>query len=188
MSTISNCYNVGTIKTLYNSDAVGEIVGRNNGTVENCYYLAGTNLNAVGQNNSNGNITKTESKTAANFANDTVLALLKAGERDNNADPWADECKYLNAVGKTLPVFNGQGDAHDHQSNDWKSTKRNTGRSAPAARCFIRRNTPAAKRPAPKKQNAQFAVRNMAMFWDMILLPVGHMMITSTGSSVPVAI
>ena len=123
MSTISNCYNVGTIKTLYNSDAVGEIVGRNNGTVENCYYLAGTNLNAVGQNNSNGNITKTESKTAANFANDTVLALLKAGERDNNADPWADECKYLNAVGKTLPVFNGQGDAHDHQSNDWKSNE-----------------------------------------------------------------
>ena len=123
MSTISNCYNVGTIKTLYNSDVVGEIVGRNNGTVENCYYLAGTNLNAVGQNNSNGNITKTESKTAANFANDTVLALLKAGERDNNADPWADECKYLNAAGKTLPVFNGQGDAHDHQSNDWKSNE-----------------------------------------------------------------
>ena len=27
----------------------------------------------------------------------------------------------------------------------------------------------------------------MAMFCDMILPPVGHMMITSTGSSVPVA-
>ena len=120
MGTISNCYNVGTVKGNY---AVGEIVGRNNGTVENCYYLAGTNLNAVGQNNSNGNITKTESKTAANFANDTVLALLKAGERDNNADPWADECKYLAAADKTLPGFNGQGDAHDHQSNDWKSNE-----------------------------------------------------------------
>ena len=45
----------------------------------------------------------------------------------------------------------------------------------------------AARRPAPKEQHAQFAVRNMAMLWDMILLPVGHMMITSTGSSVPVA-
>ena len=115
--TISNCYNVGTVS---NDTSVGEIAGHNNGTVENCYYLAGPNLNAVGQNNSNGNITKTESKTAANFANDTVLALLKAGERDNNADPWADECKYLDAAGKTLPVFNGQGDAHDHQSNDWE--------------------------------------------------------------------
>ena len=122
MGTISNCYNVGTVKGNY---AVGEIVGRNNGTVENCYYLAGTNLNAVGQNNSNGNITKTESKTAANFANDTVLALLKAGERDNNADPWADECKYLAAAGKTLPVFNGQGDAHDHNGN-WTSNGNGT--------------------------------------------------------------
>ena len=120
MGTISNCYNVGTVKGNY---AVGEIVGNNSGTVENCYYLAGTNLNAVGRNNSNGNITKTESKTAANFANDTVLALLKAGERDNNVDPWADECQYLAAADKTLPVFNGQGDAHDHQSNDWKSNE-----------------------------------------------------------------
>ena len=122
MGTISNCYNVGTIKMLHNSNAVGEIVGNNVGTVKNRYYLAGTNLNAVGQSN-NGSITKTESKTAANFANGTVLALLKAGERDNNADPWADECKYLDAAGKTLPVFNGQGDAHDHQSNDWKSNE-----------------------------------------------------------------
>ena len=118
--TISNCYNVGTVS---NDTSVGEIAGHNSGTVENCYYLAGTNLNAVGKNNSNGNITKTESKTAANFANDTVLALLKAGERDNNADPWADECQYLAAADKTLPVFNGQGDAHDHQSNDWKSNE-----------------------------------------------------------------
>ena len=122
MGTISNCYNVGTIKMLHNSNAVGEIVGNNVGTVKNCYYLAGTNLNAVGQSN-NGSITKTESKTAAEFANGDVLEELKAGQRDNNADPWADECKYLAAAGKTLPVFNGQGDAHDHQSNDWKSNE-----------------------------------------------------------------
>ena len=120
MGTISNCYNVGTVKGNY---AVGEIVGNNSGTVENCYYLAGTNLNAVGRNNSNGNITKTESKTAAEFANGDVLEELKAGQRDNNVDPWADECQYLAAAGKTLPVFNGQGDAHDHQSNDWKSNE-----------------------------------------------------------------
>lgn len=115
MGTISNCYNVGTIKMLHNSNAVGEIVGNNVGTVKNCYYLAGTNLNAVGQSN-NGSITKTESKTAADFANDTVLALLKA-DRDNS--PW-DSCQYVAAAKITLPVFNGQGDAHDHQSNDWE--------------------------------------------------------------------
>ena len=125
MGTISNCYNVGTIKMLHNSNAVGEIVGNNVGTVKNCYYLAGTNLNAVGQNDNSGNITKTASKTAAEFADGTVRKLLKAGERDNNADPWADECKYLAAAGKTLPVFNGQGDAHDHNGN-WTSNGNGT--------------------------------------------------------------
>ena len=116
MGTISNCYNVGTIKMLHNSNAVGEIVGNNVGTVKNCYYLAGTNLNAVGQSN-NGNITKTESKTAADFANDTVLALLKAN-RDNS--PW-DSCQYVAAAKMTLPVFKGQGDAHDHTWSAWTS-------------------------------------------------------------------
>ena len=112
--TVSNCYNVGTISgNVYD----GEIVGSNSGTVENCYYLAGTNLNAVGRNNSNGNITKTESKTAANFANDTVLALLKA-DRDNS--PW-DSCQYVAAAKMTLPVFKGQGDAHDHTWSAWTS-------------------------------------------------------------------
>ena len=116
MGTISNCYNVGTVKGNY---AVGEIVGNNSGTVENCYYLAGTNLNAVGQNDNSGNITKTASKTAAEFADGTVLALLKA-DRDNS--PW-DSCQYVAAAKITLPVFKGQGDAHDHQSNDWKSNE-----------------------------------------------------------------
>lgn len=117
IGTISNCYNVGTIKMLHNSNAVGEIVGNNVGTVENCYYLAGTNLNAVGQSDSNGNITKTESKTAAEFADGTVLALLKA-DRDNS--PW-DSCQYVAAAKMTLPVFKGQGDAHDHTWSAWTS-------------------------------------------------------------------
>lgn len=103
IGTISNCYNVGTIKMLHNSNAVGEIVGNNVGTVKNCYYLAGTNLNAVGQSN-NGNITKTESKTAAEFADGTaVLELLKA-DRDNS--PW-DSCQYVATAKITLPVFKG---------------------------------------------------------------------------------
>jgi len=118
--TISNCYNVGTVS---NGDQVGEIVGFNFATVENCYYLDGTGLNAVGNGSAKDNVTKTEAKSETEFADGTVLALLKAGQRDNNADPWADECQYLDAAGKTLPVFNGQGDAHDHQSNDWKSNE-----------------------------------------------------------------
>ena len=112
--TVSNCYNVGTISgNVYD----GEIVGSNSGIVENCYYLAGTNLNAVGQSDIHGKITKTESKTAAEFADSTVLELLKA---DRNDSPW-DSCQYVAAAKMTLPVFKGQGDAHDHTWSAWTS-------------------------------------------------------------------
>ena len=115
---IANCYNVGS---LHGSDGTGEIIGDLSGpictTIDNCYYLPTGNPASTSDR---VNVKRTDSKTAAEFADGTVRKLLKAGERDNNADPWADECKYLDAAGKTLPVFNGQGDAHDHQSNDWE--------------------------------------------------------------------
>lgn len=119
---IANCYNMGKVTTTASGYA-GEILGffssRKDASLDNCYYLDTAGNNAVGQ--SNAQVTNTKSMTAAEFADGTaVLKLLKDGKRDNNADPWADECKYLDAAGKTLPVFNGQGDAHDHQSNDWE--------------------------------------------------------------------
>ena len=108
---ISNCYNVGEIT---GSGYVSKIAvsAFNDSRPTNCYYLSDTDTDLNGT-----------AKTAAEFANGDVLEELKAGQRDNNADPWADECQYLAAAGKTLPVFNGQGDAHDHQSNDWKSNE-----------------------------------------------------------------
>ena len=108
---ISNCYNVGEIT---GSGYVSKIAvsAYNDSRPTNCYYLSDTDTDLNGT-----------AKTAAEFANGDVLEELKAGQRDNNADPWADECKYLAAAGKTLPVFNGQGDAHDHQSSDWKSNE-----------------------------------------------------------------
>lgn len=119
---IANCYNVGS---LHGSDYMGEIIGdplsaTSCTTIDNCYYLP------TGNSASTSNrviVKRTDSKTAAEFADGTVRELLKAGEHDNNADPWADECKYLDAAGKTLPVFKGQGDAHDHQSSDWESNE-----------------------------------------------------------------
>ena len=122
--TIRNCYNVGSV-SCNDKTFLGSIAGLNmyspnsKGTVENCYYLDGTGLNAVGRNDREGNITNTEAKTAANFADGTVLALLKAGER-TGTDPWADTCQYVAAAGRTLPVFKGQGDTHEH-SGAWKS-------------------------------------------------------------------
>ena len=128
-SAVSNCYNAGKVAGSGNYN--GEIAGWSNAgdengnpsTVSNCYYLDGTGWNAVG--NGKGSITNTESKTAAQFANGTVLALLKAGAR-TGTDPWADECKYLTAAGRTLPVFKGQGDAHTHNAvnpNNWESNE-----------------------------------------------------------------
>ena len=118
---IANCYNVGS---LHGSTNTGEIIGDLSGpictTIDNCYYLPTGNPASTSDR---VNVKRTDSKTAAEFADGTVRKLLKAGERDNNADPWADECQYLAAADKTLPVFNGQGDAHDHQSNDWKSNE-----------------------------------------------------------------
>lgn len=122
---IANCYNMGKVTTTA-SGCAGEILGAffsmKNASLDNCYYLDTAGNNAVGQ--SNAQVTNTKSMTAAEFADGTaVLKLLKDGKRDNNADPWADECKYLDAAGKTLPVFKGQGDAHNHQSNKWESNE-----------------------------------------------------------------
>ena len=105
---ISNCYNVGEIT---GSGYVSKIAvsAYNDGRPTNCYYLSDTDTDLNGT-----------AKTAAEFANGDVLEELKAGQRDNNADPWADECKYLAAAGKTLPVFKGRGDEHTHNGN-WTS-------------------------------------------------------------------
>ena len=95
--TISNCYNAGTVT---GTASVGAIIG-NPGTnkIYNCYYLEGSVTRAgYGENVS-------IPKTATEFADDTVLALLKTGERDNNADPWDTTCKYLESAGMTLPVL-----------------------------------------------------------------------------------
>lgn len=95
--TIRNCYNAGTVT---GTASVGAIIG-NPGTnkIYNCYYLEGSVTRAgYGENVS-------IPKTATEFADDTVLALLKTGERDNNADPWDTTCKYLESAGMTLPVL-----------------------------------------------------------------------------------
>ena len=111
--TISNCYNAGTVTGTANAGAI--IGSYSSDKISNCYYLDGSVIRK-------GRGDKASiAKTATEFADGAaVLKLLKAGEHDNNADPWADECKYLDAAGKTLPVFNGQGYTHNHQSDKWE--------------------------------------------------------------------
>lgn len=105
--TIRNCYNAGTVTGTAN---VGAIIGNySSDKIYNCYYLEGSVTRA-----GNGD-TVSIPKTATEFADGTVLALLKAGERDNNADPWDTTCKYLESAGMTLPVLARQKlTAHDH--------------------------------------------------------------------------
>ena len=105
--TIRNCYNAGTVTGTAN---VGAIIGNySSDKIYNCYYLEGSVTRA-----GNGD-TVSIPKTATEFADGTVLALLKAGEHDNNADPWDTTCKYLESAGMTLPVLASQNlTVHDH--------------------------------------------------------------------------
>lgn len=107
LETISNCYNAGTVT---GTASVGAIIGNSvSDRIYNCYYLDGS----VIRNGNGDNVSI--SKTATEFADGTVLALLKTGERDNNADPWDTTCKYLESAGMTLPVFARQNlTVHDH--------------------------------------------------------------------------
>ena len=97
---IFNCYNVGEIT---GGEYIDNIAGHYINNPTNCYYLSNTDTDPA-------------AKTAADFANGTVLALLKAGRNDS---PW-DSCQYVAAAKITLPVFKGQGDEHTH-NGDWTS-------------------------------------------------------------------
>ena len=111
--TISNCYNAGTVTGTANAGAI--IGSYSSDKISNCYYLDGSVIRK-------GRGDKASiAKTATEFADGTVRELLKAGERDNNANPWADECKYLAAAGKTLPVLEGQGDEQHKHDGKWTS-------------------------------------------------------------------
>lgn len=138
-SSISDCYNVGAVHGgnfnggiaglaigtyyyCYNTGAVtdsqcrGGVIGRNAGitTIDHCYYLNTAAPVGISQNTQPG----VESRTAAEFANGSVLTSLTEGRADND-HPWNPECQYLNATGKTQPVFKPQGDNHNHTGDTW---------------------------------------------------------------------
>ena len=123
--TISNCYSTGSVTANNNTAKVGGITGNaENIAITNCYYLTGTAGQVCGKSDTVSTVTNTTDKSAFDFANGDVLKRLKKGTR-TGADPWEKECKYLAAAGKTLPVFKGQGDAHEHNGN-WTSNGNGT--------------------------------------------------------------
>ena len=136
--SISDCYNVGavhggkfnggiaglaigTYRYCYNTGAVtdsqcrGGVIGRNSGiTIDHCYYLDTAAPVGISQNPQSG----VESRTAAEFANGSVLTSLTE-RRAEGTHPWNPACQYLNATGKTQPVFTSQGDTHNHTDGSW---------------------------------------------------------------------
>lgn len=138
-SSISDCYNVGdvqgdryiggiagfakgTFRCCYNTGAVtdsqcrGGVIGHSAGTtIEHCYYLDTAAPEGIFNNPQSG----VESRTAAEFADGSVLTSLTEGRADND-HPWNPACQYLNVTGKTQPVFlQQQGDPHTHTGNTW---------------------------------------------------------------------
>ena len=104
-TSLVNSYNVGSVTATSTTATLGGVAGsvsRYNNTITNCYYLTDTAGQACGKND--GVITNTTEKSAFDFANGGVLALLMAG-RSADAQPWDTTCKYLESAGMTLPVF-----------------------------------------------------------------------------------
>ena len=105
-SVISNSYSVGSVTATRTDAPLGGIAGYSaGGSITNCYYLTGTAGQACGRKK--GVITNTTEKSAFDFANGGVLALLMAN-RPADAQPWDTTCKYLEPSGMTLPVLASQ--------------------------------------------------------------------------------
>ena len=119
---ISNCYNVGSVTAANANAMLGGIVGcsgYDSVAITNCYYLTGTAGQVYGYGKAT--VTATTEKSAFDFGNGTVLALL-INSRADSEHPWNSQCQYLAAAGKTLPVFKTQtGDKHTHDWSVWTS-------------------------------------------------------------------
>ena len=119
---ISNCYNVGSVTAANANAMLGGIVGcsgYDSVAITNCYYLTGTAGQVYGYGKAT--VTNTTDKSAFDFGNGTVLALL-INRRADSEHPWNSQCQYMAAAGKTLPVFRTQtGDKHTHDWSVWTS-------------------------------------------------------------------
>ena len=81
-STVNGCYNTGNVT---GTEYVGGVCGENTGKVENCYYLAGTSANAVG-NGTDG--TNCASKTKLQFQNGAVAYQLQSDLGETATQVW----------------------------------------------------------------------------------------------------
>ena len=152
---IANCYNVGS---LHGSTNTGEIIGDLSGptctTIDNCYYLPTGNPASTSDR---VNVKRTAPRPPQNLptarcgscsrlANTTTM--LTRGQ--TNVSIWMRRTR-------PCPCSRDRATPMTTRAATGNTTTRSTGRSAPAAWCFIRRRTPAVKRPAPKMRSVRFA-------------------------------
>lgn len=162
---ISNCYNVGSVTAANANAMLGGIVGwsgYDSVAITNCYYLTGTAGQVYGDGKAT--VTNTTEKSAFDFANGGVLALLMA-DRPADAQPWDTTCKYLESAGMTLPVLARQNlTVHDHV---WSTSTRPTLRPRPTptavpAALWRRKPAPSPRPPARMCRPALSAVSSTA--------------------------
>lgn len=130
-STVKGCYNTGEVIGNY---PVGSVCGWNGGgTVEKCYYLAGTSAKAVGDGSGNSNET-CESKTELQFQNGEVAYQLQS-DLNISTQVWGqrigtDKTPVLSSnpnytVHKTAPESHCKG--YSNQPNDSRDHNYNNG-------------------------------------------------------------
>ena len=100
--TIQNCYNTGDVSgTSTSSNAsvyAGGVNGCNQGTITNCYWLAGTANYGIG--NPRGD-TNAQSKTTDEFSTGEVAWLLNQGQ---TGTPWGQGSNNMPVLEGNLPV------------------------------------------------------------------------------------
>ena len=83
--TVKGCYNTGEV---IGNNPVGSVCSWNGGTVEKCYYLAGTSAKAVGDGSEGVNCA---SKTELQFQNGDVAFLLQKDLGEGSAQVWGQK-------------------------------------------------------------------------------------------------
>lgn len=106
--TVNGCYNTGEVSGTGNN--VGGVCGYNyddgtvKGTVENCYYLAGTSANAVGNGTDGVNCA---SKTELQFQNGAVAYQLQSDLGEGAEQVWGQRIDTGTGETDETPVLNG---------------------------------------------------------------------------------
>lgn len=102
-TTIQNCYNIGAIISDKSRFAGGIVGCHGNGWIRNCYWPKGTAEGVALYYDGHWDAS-TSDKSKTEFANGTVLELLKNNRTDS---PWT-KTGYLAAAKMTLPLLSWQ--------------------------------------------------------------------------------